>query len=375
MVEFDAGGAVVSLTQVPDGTALDAMPGTEYHNGILIPGMVNAHNHLELSFFVGHIPQHTGLVDFIKYVVGNRLDTPREEQERRAIEEDIFMWNEGVQGVGDISNDTTSFPAKKKAMDEHRTRYHTYAEFFGLPSDADAQAKYEHDTQNVAVGRAMGLRITPSQHSTYLMSDKLFRMAAGSPRVSIHFMETPSELGLFRRQGGMYDFIIESGMGEPDFLQYGSHPDRLIKSLPRDIPMLLVHNTQAKEEDFRKILDYFTDVTFVLCPRSNYYIESAYPPAETLYKLGARTAIGTDSLSSNTSLSMIEEVKWLAKNNPSIPLETLLQWATENGAEGIGYADDIGSFTPGKHPGAVLVTGVDFATMRPTDATRSQRLL
>lgn len=377
MVRFDGYGKLLDLEYGLSGEALDGLPETEYHNGILIPGMTNAHCHLELSFFKGAIPQHTGLVGFIKHVVSQRGKYDRDYQIERALEEDFNMWSEGVQAVGDISNDTTSFPAKKRAKDDGRIRYHTFAEYFNMPEDTDEAARAEYDRQTgflLEAGRELGIPVTPSQHSTYLVSDRMFKLAADSPRVSIHFMETPAEVGLFRKEGGMYAFILESGM-TPDFLHYGSHPNRLVKSLPRDIPMILIHNTQMKQADLDLLLNYFTDVTFVLCPRSNYYIEAAYPPAEMLYNAGARVALGTDSLSSNTSLSMAEEIKWLAGSNPGIPLEAILRWATIGGATGLGMEGDIGSFEVGKHPGAVLLSGVDFETMRPTDQTAAKRLI
>lgn len=316
------------------------------------------------------------MVNFIKHVVPKRREYTRETQIERAIEEDLFMWRDGIQAVGDISNDTTSFPAKVRSLKEGRIHYHTYAEFFGTPKDEDAEAFYHKSVDPLlAAAKQEGIAITPTQHSTYLMSDKLFKMAADSPRLSIHFMETPAEVDFFSQKGGIYDFMIESGM-QPDFLAYGSHAKRLVGSgLPKDVPLLLIHNVQMQREDMELILGYFTNVTFVLCPRSNYYIDADFPPAQMLYEAGARVALGTDSLSSNTSLSMVEEIKWLAKYNEDIPLAAILQWATGNGAQALGFGNEIGSFEVGKQPGAVLLTGIDFDTMRPTDNTRALRLI
>lgn len=349
---------------------IDSMAGVEYYNGILIPGMVNAHCHLELSFFKGVLKQHTGLVDFIKHVVGCRGSYPWDVQVRRAQIESRVMYSDGVQAVGDISNTTASFQAKA----ESPIIYHTFAEYFGMPTPDQAVESYAESTQNIAEANRLGLTITPTPHSTYLVSDALFKMGGDSERLSIHFMETPSEVDYFERRGGMYDFVVGGGM-EPDFLNYGSHSRRLVESLPGNIPLLLIHNTQIQKSDVELILSHFNDVTFVLCPRSNYFIESAYPPAIMLRDMGCRVALGTDSLSSNTSLSMAAEIVWLANANPELKLETILEWATISGAHGLGMGNEIGSFTVGKRPGAVLLTDIDFQTMRPTQATRSRRLL
>lgn len=332
--------------------------------------MVNAHCHLELSFYKGAIPQHTGLVDFVKYVVKHRGDYTIEEQTTATAIQDRIMWNEGIQAVGDISNGTVSFAAKC----ESNIKYHTFAEYFGMVADTETLEYYNTSVEHVATAEQMGLPITPTPHSTYLVSDSLFKLGANSTRLSIHFMETPSELGLFQRTGGMYDFIEQSGW-QPDFLAYGSHPRRLIESIGSDTPLLLIHNTQIREQDVELIMNHFHDVTFVLCPRSNYYIEAAYPPVQMLRQMGARIALGTDSLSSNTSLSMVEEIKWLSQHNPEIPLAEILTWATINGARGLGMDSQIGSFEIGKHCGAVLLTDIDYSTLKLTSASRAQRII
>lgn len=339
--------------------------------------MTNAHCHLELSFFKGAIPQHVGMVRFIEHVVSKRNDYSRDEQIARAIEEDRLMWHEGIQAVGDISNDTTSFPAKVLARDENRTRYHTFAEYFGVPTPDQAEAFYHRSVDPLLEAAARdGLTITPTQHSTYFVSDRLFRLGADSPLLSIHFMETPSEVDFFERRGGIYDMVkASSGGREPDFLAYGGHAERLVGSLPRTARLLLIHNAQMQRKDMELILGHFDDVTFVLCPRSNYYIDADFPPAQMLFEAGARVALGTDSLSSNTSLSLAEEIKWLAAHNPALPLETILQWATLGGAHALRFDGEIGSFETGKRPGAVLLSGVDFTTMTLTPEARATRLL
>ena len=207
------------------------------------------------------------------------------------------------------------------------------------------------------------------------MSDRLFKRAADSPLMSIHFMETPAEVDFFDRKGGIFELVSASAGREPDFLAYGGHAERLVGSLPREAHLILIHNTQMRRRDMELIMGYFEDVTFVLCPRSNYYIDADFPPAQMLYEAGARVALGTDSLSSNRSLSMVEEMKWLCAHNPALPLAAVLQWATLNGARALRFGDEIGSFEPGKRPGAVLLTGVDFDAMRLREDAKTVRLL
>lgn len=370
VVDFAEDGTVLDVrVNVPD---IDSLPRAEYLNGILIPGMVNAHCHLELSFFKGEIPQGTGLVEFIKNVVSRRGSFARDLQIERAKAEDAYMWATGVQAVGDISNDTVSFDAKIGS----KIHYHTFAEYFGTPTQEEANSKYLHDTEIVATARKLGLMITPTPHSTYLVSEELFSYANESERLSIHFMETPSEVDLFDRRGGMYDFMVAGGMA-PDFLHYGGHSCRLVEQVDGGISTLLVHNTQIQKQDVERVLSHFRDVTFVLCPRSNYYIERGTPPAEMLHRMGCSMALGTDSLSSNTSLDMAAEVECLWRENPSLELSTILSWATIGGARGLGMDSVIGSLTCGKRPGAVLLEGLDLATMslREGSPLTSRRIL
>ncbi|MEG2755079.1 MAG: amidohydrolase family protein, partial [Mucinivorans sp.] len=137
--------------------------------------------------------------------------------------------------------------------------------------------------------------------------------------------------------------------------------------------LLLVHNTQIQRSDVELIMSHFHDVTFVLCPRSNYYIERGFPPAQMLYQMGARVALGTDSLSSNTSLLMASEVEWLARHNPDLPLEVILSWATRGGAQAL--AMPLGQVEIGSNNGLILFEGVDFRTMRPLEAFSCRRLI
>lgn len=369
VVEFSADGTVLGIEQVT-ASELDTMQGVEYYNGILTAGMTNAHCHLELSYLLGTVPEGGGLVEFIRAITSIRGDFPMELQQQKAILHDRLMWAEGVQAVGDISNGTASFEAKRTSQ----ISYHTFAEYFNMPPDDQADAYFDQKMQIIDTARKLGLAISPSPHSTYMVSDKLFRKSATSDRCSIHFMETRTELELFERRGDMYDFLLECDM-KPDFLQYGGHPERVIASLPRDMPLLLIHDTNCSRSDVDKIMSYFTNVTFVICPRSNYYIERAFPPAMMLHEAGARVAMGTDSLTSNHSLSMASEIEWLARHNPELPLEIILQWATLGGAVGLGMDDQSGSLDVGKRPGAVLFEGVDFATMRPTERLSAKRLL
>lgn len=368
VLTFADDGMLVSVETFSEAQ-IDRMAGVEYYNGVIAPGMTNGHCHLELSYLLGAVGEGGGLVEFIRAITSIRGNYTMAQQVEKAIVQDRLMWSEGVQAVGDISNGEVSFEAKRLS----NIFYYTFAEYFNMPPDDQLDNYFASKTTNVEAARKLGLSISPSPHSTYMVSDKLFKKAQNSQRCSIHFMETRTELGLFDKSGDMYNFLLECDM-VPDFLGYGSHPDRLINSLPADMPLLLVHNTNCKRSDVDKIMGYFKDVTFVVCPRSNYYIERAYPPAMMLWESGANVAIGTDSLTSNHSLTMAAEIEWLCRHNPDLPFEVALKWATKGGAIGVGRPD-LGEFKVGTKPGAVLLEGVDLGVMRPTTALSSRRII
>ena len=134
-----------------------------------------------------------------------------------------------------------------------------------------------------------------------------------------------------------------------------------------------MHNCEITEQDVEMLLDHFsTPLSFVLCPRSNAYISGVEPRSvELLRARGVNICIGTDSLSSNWSLSMVEELKMFR----DVPLAELLQWATINGAKALGIEDKYGSLEVGKRSGVVNLTGVDLADFKLTAQTRAVRLL
>ncbi|HEY5391200.1 MAG TPA: amidohydrolase family protein, partial [Hanamia sp.] len=126
--------------------------------------------------------------------------------------------------------------------------------------------------------------------------------------------------------------------------------------------VILVHNTFTKQED----LDFINHtknkkqlVSFCLCPNANIYIENTLPPVDLFIKNDVNIILGTDSLASNHQLSILEEIKTIAKNYPEIKTETFLKWATINGAKALQMNKDLGSFEKVKKPGVVLIKNVE----------------
>jgi cytosine/adenosine deaminase-related metal-dependent hydrolase len=379
-----------------DVSRMDSLQGVEFYSGILIPGMVNAHCHLELSYLKGQIPPGTGLNGFVRAVARLRHDTPEAERARAADVQNSLMYAEGVAAVADICNDSFTFPLKQASA----IRYHNFVEAFGIdPQVAPTAIARARRVAEASTAAGVPFSVTP--HATYSLSEPLFEAVIAENRpsapLSIHFMESRAEAELFRGEGAFAErYRAEGAFAERyraegiavDFTRFRSPAGRLIVSIPSQTPLLLVHNTFVTTEDIDLIHSHFDSVTWVVCPRSNDYIEHSFPPLNLLRHKGCRIAVGTDSLASNRSLSLIEELKFISARQPEIPLTELLSWAL-NGAQTLGLDNHLGSFEPGKtpetdhlgsfesgkRPGATLIDHLDWDRLALTPQSTARRIV
>ena len=357
VVEVDDKG---SITRVSHHDNIDNIASVEFYPGILIPGMINAHSHLELAYLRGAIAEGTGFAGFAREIGRVRGNFTTEERLHAASVADSEMWHEGVEAVMDIANDEMIMPIKEHSKIE----YHTLFELFGL------------NAKSAANHRAMAERYQRADitaHSTYSLQDDLFSDIArfGKETLSVHLLESEDETALYNKKGSLWEWYTRMGW-ECDFLGYGSPAKRIAESVPAERRTMLVHGCQATAEDVKLLNGHFsTPPTWVLCPESNRYISGIKPPVAMFREMGAQIAIGTDSLASARHLSMVENMRLLG----DIPLAELLTYSTLNGAKAIGIADRKGSIEVGKRPGLAVISGVDFQTMRLTPKSESRRIL
>jgi cytosine/adenosine deaminase-related metal-dependent hydrolase len=343
--------------------------GVEFYSGILVPGFLNAHCHLELSHLSGAIPPGGGFTAFARGMRRVRGVAAEERRVDAARFWDARLWNEGVSRVGDVCNGASTFDLKTRS----RIRYHNFCELFGLGANPD------HAPALRDRARRMGLAASVTPHSTYSLqradfaaavaadadtpADTATAVAGEESPLSIHFLESVEETDLFRRRGPMWDWYREQGLA-PDFLDYGSPAERLVAQIPPTRPVMLIHNTVATQRDIDIVMGHFTaPVTWVLCPGSNLHITGTLPPVSLLRKNGLRIAVGTDSPASGETLSMVRELRLLAAAAPDIPPAELLSWAA---------ADTIET---GHRCGLVQLTGLDPEKTTLTDRTKSRRII
>jgi cytosine/adenosine deaminase-related metal-dependent hydrolase len=339
-------------------------------DGILAPGFVNAHCHLELSHMKGLIPEGTGLVDFVFKVVTQR-HFPEEEIAAAIDIAEQEMINNGIVAVGDICNNVSTLAQKEKG----NLAYYNFIEVSGwLPERAQTRfqqslayyAAFEKSRQPTA-GHWQSL----SPHAPYSVSNELWALISPhfhNKTVTIHNQETAFEDSLFEKGEGDFIRMYELMKMDHAFFQPSgkSSVQTYFERLDAARQKILVHNTFTKERDIEYAIRNTqsanpdsSDVSWCLCVNANQYIEKALPPVDLLRKHNAAIVIGTDSLASNRSLSILDEIKTINRHFPHIPLDEILQWATLNGAKSLQMDTQLGSFEKGKKPGVVLIQQAD----------------
>ena len=361
---IDSDNRVVVTTK--DGTIVDIISASEAGediqvlDGLLCPGFINAHCHLELSHLKGAIPTETGLSEFVKQIVPKRaaaLEVIEEAIEAAEIE----MYNNGIVAVGDICNTADTIATKTKG----KIAYYNFVEIYGLdPLLADQKmneglllkAKYE----------AANLKAVVIPHAPYSVPADLLKLLAthyGSHTVSIHNQETKAENDFFEnKKGAFVDMYARVGVDLNFFTPRQTTSLQSVLPYLKDAAKTIwVHNSFTSESDIKAVQATNTDAYWCLCPSANQYIENTMPPVQLLREQHANIVVGTDSYASNWSLNMLDELKRIQLHNPQIPIAEMLTWITSNGARALQMEDKLGSIEVGKKPGLSLIKNLRSA--------------
>ncbi len=328
-----------------------------YLKGLLMPGMVNAHCHLELSHAKGMVEEKIGLSNFLQQVSKVIPDKVSDEIiVEGMVSADRAMTENGIVAVGDISNTTKTIPIKK----ESGIRYHSFIECIAI-RDKDTQHRFEeYDGVYKAYQKAQ-LSASLSLHTPYTCNKGLYKLVnTHSNFISIHNQESEAENLLFERKAGSFDnFYSYFGLDKSEIIQEDTNPSSFrnsVQLLDRTTKKLFVHNTFTRLKDLSEVDE---QSWFCFCPKANLYIEDQLPSVELFLKYENRIVLGTDSLASNDELNVLSEVFALQNKFPDIELRKLLQWSTMNGARLFGLEQKIGSLEVGKAPGFVNVSVFD----------------
>jgi len=363
-------GTVTAVMSAQEGEALNIQD-IVYYDGILVPGLVNTHCHLELSHLAGKIAEHTGLPGFVQQVMQQRHASELEIEEAMRLA-DAEMYANGIVATGDISNQIYSRGVKL----ESEIYYHTFVEAMGF-SPGRAQ---EIIARAIEIRDSfLPLKATIVPHAPYSVSEELFgeiRKESGGANesVSIHNQETADENMFFEVKKGhflkLYEFLgLDIGFfearGKTSLQSY-------LPFLSAEARTLLVHNTFTSKKDVEFAMKQHPQLYWCLCPNANLYIENRLPDVQLLKDAGITITLGTDSLASNHQLSILAEMKTL-QEQASVSFEELLRWATFNGAVFLGLDTQFGSFEKGKKPGVNLIQQLDNGLITPK--TRIRRII
>ncbi|PWT99984.1 MAG: amidohydrolase [Bacteroidetes bacterium] len=331
-------------------------------NGIISPGLVNAHCHLELSYLKGVIPEKTGMIDFLLGVIKRRNFD--EELRLQAIETaDNEMLRSGIVAVGDICNGSDTVRQKSRS----EIIYRNFIEAAGFPESV-AESRLSNAIKVAEIfrselGNSALVDIVP--HAPYSVSGKLMDLIndLGADYVSIHNQETEDENEFLQSKSGSFLRLYEElGSDMSSFIPTG------VSSLQSFLPhfsgkrsMMMVHNIASSQDDIDFSKKYqavdFGNMYWCFCPNANQYINGTIPDVRMFERNNCNIVLGTDSLASNHQLDLVNEIRTLRKFYPELNIANVLRWCTMNGARALGLEEQLGSLDKGKQPGVVVIDG------------------
>jgi aminodeoxyfutalosine deaminase len=370
VVTVDDLGRIISVTDSHSPATKDDH--LEHLKGIICPGFVNTHCHLELSHLKDKVAPGRGLINFIKDIQAVRT-ADNAAIIKAAEKADKEMYDNGIVAVGDISNSNVSLAIKAGS----KIYYHTFVEAFSFLPDR-AQDTFDRALTLLSEFKKQPCSVTP--HAPYSVSKELFKLIkkysdTGTNLLSIHNQESEDENKFYRyRLGGFLDLYEHFGI---DISYFKSQARNSLQStiplLTNKQDVLLVHNTCTNLKDIYFIKRFDRKIHFCFCPGANLYIEKRLPKIDLFVDQGFNITLGTDSLASNNKLCILNEMRLLQDKFTSLTTAKLLEWATINGAKYLGIADEKGTIEEGKTPGLNLITGLDG--LKITADTKVKRLV
>ncbi len=374
----DQHGVVIDLLKTENaGSDIEVL------KGMLCPGFVNAHCHLELSHLKSVIAEGTGLVNFVQQVM-----------EKRNVPEDAILaamqlaeqelYNGGTVAVGDICNTINSIPVKQKS----NILWHNFIEVSGF---VDSSAKKRLDEmqktydqfltiENTSPTTKIKSATTFAAHAPYSVSKTLFQLInyqTTGKLTTIHNQETEAENDLYKKKSGDFLQLYKNfGIVIDQFSSTGkSSLQSWLPFFTNQQSIILVHNTFTSQQDVDFVIQQTNSnqqqAFYCICINANQYIEQKNPPIQLFYQNNCRLVIGTDSYASNHQLNMMDEIKSIVSaTKNTIPLNKILQWATLNGAQALQLENKLGSFEKGKKPGIVLINNLTENNISPKSTAK-----
>ncbi|HJO18290.1 MAG: amidohydrolase family protein [Vicinamibacterales bacterium] len=350
-------GRIVSIGPAPSNTSTASKDYVDLGSAVVLPGLVNAHTHLELSFLGGRIAPTESMPEWVDEVLSSKLGADIEK--RNAIESSIVeLRRHGTALVGDISNTlATVAPLKRAPLSAV-----VFHELLGFnSSDPDAQARSAVEATDLS-SEVEGVRVSVAAHAPYSVSPALFEalrreLSSKCPMapITVHLAESAEELVFLDDGGGPWRQLLERrGAWNPSWEPPRCSPVEFLKRVGwHDPSVIVVHGVHLSVEDLLGLSE--SGVTLVTCPRSNVWTGVGPPPINRFIESGVSLAVGTDSLASVPDLNLFAEIARLREISPEVPASSLLMSATIGGARALRWEDEFGTIEPGKSADLITV--------------------
>jgi aminodeoxyfutalosine deaminase len=339
------------------GENLSGAPPIELGDAAIIPGLVNAHTHLEFSELANPLGRPgMPLPEWVAAVIAWRRlrdESPDAGAERRqnAVEQGLReCLAGGVATLGEIAA-----PGWREAPFRNSPIDCTiFQELLGLEPERRS-ALVELAKEHLAAGTRGGdWRPALSPHAPYTAPLELVEAAAeisrrsGAP-LAMHVAESPEELELLLAGTGPFRELLESVSPRlPELIPPNLRPLDFLQRLAGGARTLAIHGNYLDEEELTFLAEHSATMSVVYCPRTHDYFRHAPYPLAKMLRLGIGVALGTDSRASNPDLSLWEDMRFVAQRYSAVPPSTVLRLGTQSGAEALGLADECGTLAPGK---------------------------
>lgn len=368
IIETDDIGTILEVYDF--GGEMRELAHTQFLNGVLVPGLINMHVHLELSWMNSLQKPTNGLPSFIEQMI--KKQNPPDAAKLMA-EADDFMFRRGIVGACDISNTEQSIDVKRNS----KIRYHTMVEVSGLKTE-NAAKRLETITDLLDKFKAAGLSASIAPHAPYSVSNALWELLQkelNQQVVSIHNQESESENEMFiAGTGKLIETFRSLQIIDSQWKPTTKTSLHSVLKYLQNTKLLLVHNTFTSNADIAQLLQTKpNDTGIVFCPSSNLHIEEKLPNIELFKKSNLPLMLGTDSTASGKSLSLLDEMLIL-QEYCNVSFEETLCWSTQNAAKFMDW-HDLGTFETGKRPGINLISHFDFDNFKLKPNSTIRRVL
>lgn len=321
----------------------------------VLPGLVNAHAHLELSWMRGRLPRLPSMPDWARALIDLRR---RENADEAAAAEAGIreMVACGTAAVGDIGNSAASC----RPLARSPLRAVVFRELLGF-NPADAEAIVARAAGQARDEEVANVRVTLSAHAPYSVAPELFRAilarigACDSPLTGVHAAESREEVRFLEDGTGPWRDLLESvGAWNPRWQPPRCTPIDYLDRLGwlRE-GVVLAHAVQCSSRELARVAE--SGAAIVTCPRSNARLRVGAPPLDAMMASGATLAVGTDSLASADDLNVFGELAAMRRIAPQAPASRLLACATIGGARALRLDGELGSLEAGKRAAAIAV--------------------